>query len=135
CDRVLWKSQPALSKDVMCTEYTSHPQLRTSDHKPVSATFSIRCRSLPPVKKSGTTRVKFSGVSGSDLLVCGHITIEGLALSGKAMLLGMQGMDVSGLSDVYLMFYTFPDILQSKKGTPKSRTKNQTLNPVGAFSD
>lgn len=108
CDRVLWKSQPSLSKDVTCTAYQSHPTLRTSDHKPVSATFSISCRKFPDrVESRGTTRVKLSGVCGEGLL----------------------GMDVSGLSDVYLLLHTLPNLVQSR-GQLKSRVKNQTLSPV-----
>jgi hypothetical protein len=43
----------------------------------------------------------------------------------------VQGMDVSGLSDVYLLFHTFPDIIHNATKLPiKSRTKNQTLTPV-----
>lgn len=46
CDRVLWKSLPALAGDVQLVDgsYTGHPSIATSDHKPVSAAFELALR-------------------------------------------------------------------------------------------
>lgn len=45
-------------------------------------------------------------------------------------------MDISGLSDVYLTYYTVPDILVSPaKTVPRSKTKTQTLTPVWSDSE
>jgi hypothetical protein len=41
CDRVLTRSMG--NTWVKCTSYKSHPQVKTSEHLPVSATFIIRC--------------------------------------------------------------------------------------------
>jgi hypothetical protein len=49
CDRVLWKSHPSLTADLTCAAYTAHPELRTSDHKPVSAAMQLSVRPPPAV--------------------------------------------------------------------------------------
>jgi hypothetical protein len=41
CDRILWKSQPGRKLDLECEEFTSVPEILTSDHKPVRASFVI----------------------------------------------------------------------------------------------
>lgn len=45
CDRVLWKGHGIMQK-----EYRSHPELRISDHKPVSAVFRSQIRVVDPIK-------------------------------------------------------------------------------------
>lgn len=52
CDRILWHKYDTAYNNfhlhVTPLEYTCHPKYRTSDHKPVSATFFFRvCVSLP----------------------------------------------------------------------------------------
>ncbi|XP_031826523.1 oculocerebrorenal syndrome of Lowe isoform X2 [Nomia melanderi] len=45
CDRILWKGEAITS-----IEYRSHPELRISDHKPVSAMFDSQIRIIDRVK-------------------------------------------------------------------------------------
>ncbi|XP_012276603.1 inositol polyphosphate 5-phosphatase OCRL-1 isoform X2 [Orussus abietinus] len=45
CDRVLWKGEPIAS-----INYRSHPELKISDHKPVSAVFDSQIRVIDKVK-------------------------------------------------------------------------------------
>lgn len=51
CDRVMWHSLPALSNDVRPIAYTALPQVTTSDHKPVIATFDVEIRAAPAVSR------------------------------------------------------------------------------------
>ncbi|EOD18218.1 hypothetical protein EMIHUDRAFT_432331 [Emiliania huxleyi CCMP1516] len=44
CDRVLWRDEPNLA----CEAYMAHPQLQTSDHRPVSATLSLALLPFDP---------------------------------------------------------------------------------------
>eukprot|EP00250_Pteridium_aquilinum_P010359 c19330_g1_i1 orf=434-2425(+) len=45
CDRILWSSLPGCTVDQL--SYTSAPSVSSSDHKPVSATFSLTANALP----------------------------------------------------------------------------------------
>ena len=45
CDRVLWKGE-----NVKVTDYRSHPSLRMSDHKPVSAVLECGIKIIDPVR-------------------------------------------------------------------------------------
>lgn len=49
CDRIVWHSLPALRDRVTCLEYNAVPDIETSDHKPVYATFDLEygCGSCP----------------------------------------------------------------------------------------
>eukprot|EP00002_Diphylleia_rotans_P032145 TRINITY_DN6729_c0_g1_i1.p1 TRINITY_DN6729_c0_g1~~TRINITY_DN6729_c0_g1_i1.p1 ORF type:complete len:786 (+),score=180.68 TRINITY_DN6729_c0_g1_i1:77-2434(+) len=47
CDRVLWRSMK--DRDITLVEYTSDPEIRTSDHIPVSAVFKMSYVNLPPL--------------------------------------------------------------------------------------
>ena len=44
CDRVLWRSWPACAHEVELLSYDSMPQLASSDHSPVAATFALDLR-------------------------------------------------------------------------------------------
>jgi hypothetical protein len=42
CDRILWKSLPNRQDTLECSEFTSTPEIESSDHKPVRASFTVR---------------------------------------------------------------------------------------------
>lgn len=73
CDRVLWHSLPAFSRDVKCDRYSAHPGVPSSDHKPVSAAFTLKC--VPPTMPRPAPRdssfpfIEFISLRGSDLIV------------------------------------------------------------------
>eukprot|EP00300_Choanocystis_sp_HF-7_P011280 c17388_g1_i1.p1 GENE.c17388_g1_i1~~c17388_g1_i1.p1 ORF type:complete len:386 (+),score=78.54 c17388_g1_i1:169-1158(+) len=46
CDRVLWKSMPALEDNIRLVSFQSVPVVRTSDHIPVQARFDIKVHKL-----------------------------------------------------------------------------------------
>ena len=48
CDRVLWRSWPARAREVELLSYDSTPQLASSDHSPVAATFALDLRRTLP---------------------------------------------------------------------------------------
>ena len=55
CDRVLWKSMPAWAHRLQQTSLLSVPEVSTSDHKPVVATFSLELsRSRALIQKEET---------------------------------------------------------------------------------
>ena len=58
CDRILYKSLPAYSENIELLEFTSCPEITTSDHKPVSATFKIQPVTLPVKTKVKKTTSK-----------------------------------------------------------------------------
>ncbi|XP_014209022.1 inositol polyphosphate 5-phosphatase OCRL-1 [Copidosoma floridanum] len=45
CDRVLWKGE-----SMNCLDYRSHPELKISDHKPVSSIFDSKIRVIDSIK-------------------------------------------------------------------------------------
>ena len=52
CDRVLWREDPNRTKPaIKLVEYRSHPQLKISDHKPVSAVFDSCFRAIDKEKE------------------------------------------------------------------------------------
>lgn len=59
CDRVLWHSLPGVENDVHQLVYTSMPQIITSDHKPVIATFAVDLSPAPAVGNPIRVDVEF----------------------------------------------------------------------------
>lgn len=92
CDRVLYKSLPGLTSDLTCASYSAFPTLVTSDHKPVAATMFMRLRPEVPLLPSDTPRCRAPILRVTNLK--GH---------------GLLGLDRSGYSDPYCMFYSDPD--------------------------
>lgn len=78
CDRVLWRSLPGVAADLTCTAYEAHPSISSSDHKPVSACFSVALHpaatlSVNPAASTlavaAAPRLAFpDGIEGKDLL-------------------------------------------------------------------
>jgi hypothetical protein len=120
CDRVLWKSLPGYAADVKQTAYEACPSLATSDHKPVHASFEVTLRQTPPV-------APFPPEAPVALLKGPVIRVT--KLKGTDLL----GMDMSGKSDVYALFFADRDLRGPKAGKPpKTTTVRQTVNPVWA---
>eukprot|EP00462_Mataza_sp_D1_P005778 CAMPEP_0175124688 /NCGR_PEP_ID=MMETSP0087-20121206/2915_1 /TAXON_ID=136419 /ORGANISM="Unknown Unknown, Strain D1" /LENGTH=1223 /DNA_ID=CAMNT_0016406473 /DNA_START=13 /DNA_END=3684 /DNA_ORIENTATION=- len=72
CDRILWKSKKSLQVGVL--NYTHHPELCTSDHKPVSGLFEIDQLEMPPA---------ISPTHGSAFLVMKRLNATGLVVSAS----------------------------------------------------
>lgn len=89
CDRVLWRSLPQLQRDVRCEEVAGHASITTSDHKPVSASFQLTLRAPPllsPCPPTSAPIIEFGDISASDVMAA----------------------DVSGKSDPYVRFFSYP---------------------------
>lgn len=118
CDRVLWKSLPAYKDDVKPLSYAAHPSVTTSDHKPVHASFEISVRPVPPI-------IPFPVDAPTESLRGPIVKITNL--KGHNLL----GMDVSGKSDVYCLFYSDRALRGPRANKPpKTATIRQTIDPV-----
>lgn len=58
CDRVLWKSMPPLEDFLQQTSLISLPEVSTSDHKPVVATFAVRPSDQPFMVRARLIRAR-----------------------------------------------------------------------------
>jgi hypothetical protein len=73
-DRILWKSLPLREKDLRCTDFSAIPQITSSDHKPVRATFEwtrpapLSKQLICPEDASGDFEVYFEGCCCKDLV-------------------------------------------------------------------
>ncbi len=97
CDRILWHSLPGYEGDITPLEYTSLPDVGTSDHKPIRAGFEVALnKPYPTHKKKGASlwTVKFEYVKGTNLE----------AMDKKI------GSKTAGSSDPYVKIYTVPDL-------------------------
>jgi hypothetical protein len=99
CDRILYRSMPALAQNLTAVDFTSIPDVFTSDHKPVRATFALKPSHLPEkyTSPAHNTQIMFSD------LVC-------------------TGGGMEDRNGVYLIFSGFPSNLTSKlvtKSEPK----------------
>jgi hypothetical protein len=127
CDRVMWRSLPGLAGSVVPLAYTSHPSIVTSDHKPVSCGVRIHLPAqLPlaalrfPLTSSGKPSTAASTLGGGCVLRLSELAGHGLL-----------GMDVTGKSDVYCLFYSDRELLCARPGkTPKATTQRQTVDPT-----
>ena len=108
CDRVLWKSMPAVAACLQQTAYTSVPQVSTSDHKPVVAAFNISCPPRPTPLLGGHG----SADGGGFRLHFRHLQLTKVLAA-----------DVGGTSDPYCVFFTSPPgLLQGTPRTPIKRS-------------
>ncbi|XP_057864591.2 uncharacterized protein LOC131072442 isoform X2 [Cryptomeria japonica] len=108
CDRVLWRTLQGCHTDLL--SYTYSPQIVTSDHKPVSATFGLTAYALPSSKSEALNdsddkrwHVRFTSLRAKNL----------------------RASHINGFSDPYISFIG-PNLAQSFR----SKVKYQTLNPV-----
>lgn len=142
CDRILWKDLPGCPP-VELLSYTSAPEVCTSDHKPVAATFSFTARSLPGCDSCSSNNGGAASGSGSGSSI-GTGTGTGSTNSSSSSTSGTSTMedrwnirfrslrarhlrsgDMNGLSDPYVSFVG-PLLLDEVR----SKVKPQTLNPV-----
>lgn len=70
CDRVLWRTGTGAEEEFVQTSLMYVPEITTSDHKPVSATFKMVTCIMPTANVSwlGECTMTFSGVTAKDLL-------------------------------------------------------------------
>jgi hypothetical protein len=92
CDRVLFKSLPALKADLRCVAYGSFPSIATSDHKPVAASFELSCR------RQTAPFVPFPSAAATEALPGALLRVRNLRGYG------LLGLDLSGLSDPFVIF-------------------------------
>ncbi|CAM6093328.1 unnamed protein product [Calypogeia fissa] len=109
CDRILWRNLPGCT--VKLGKYVSAPELATSDHKPVAATFSLMSHALPaPVVSSRLHE---------DDDKRWHVQFTSLRAKK------LRASDINGYSDPYVSFVG-PNLIHEFH----SKVKHQTLNPV-----
>ncbi|GLD93678.1 hypothetical protein PINS_up002283 [Pythium insidiosum] len=146
CDRVLHKSLPALRRRLKCQSFQCVESIATSDHKPVRATFCITTtprlsttdlvdgsngggggssgRGSPLRRRLGLRRRTPSAAAEAGMLTA--VEIQGLAATD------LLGMDMSGLSDPYVKFYSIPEFVLQREAngsSPTTATIMNTLSP------
>ena len=124
-DRVLYKSMPHLAAQLRLLSFRSFPEVSTSDHKPVAATFSLRC---PPAVQSSHAAQLWptsllaspaggGGADGGRASTAGDgSTWVGAAAFAPPPLLRINSLELSNLmdhdsiggSDPYVIFFTNP---------------------------
>ncbi|ETL26095.1 hypothetical protein, variant 1 [Phytophthora nicotianae] len=111
CDRVLYKSLPGLRGNLKLQRFSCFEAIATSDHKPVAAAFQV-----------GQTPHINSGSTENSTLV------EISDLTGKSLL----GLDLAGLSDPYVKFYSTPSNavqVDASGSHPSTATISNTCSP------
>ncbi|KAI9990184.1 hypothetical protein PInf_020767 [Phytophthora infestans] len=112
CDRVLYKSLPGLRGSLKLQRFSCFEAIATSDHKPIAAAFQVN---QTPQINSGSaensTLVEISELIGKDLL----------------------GLDIAGLSDPYVKFYSTPSNavqVDTSGSHPSTVTISNTCSPM-----
>ncbi|KAK1928265.1 Phosphatidylinositol 3 [Phytophthora citrophthora] len=111
CDRILYKSLPGLRGNLKLQRFSCFEAIATSDHKPIAAAFHVS-RSSP---------VSSGSVEKSTL-------VEIVDLTGK----DLPGLDLAGLSDPYVKFYSTPSnaVQTEASGShPSTSTISNTCSP------
>jgi len=116
CDRILWRSNPALQGNVSQQSLGSSPQVSTSDHKPVWSTFHIKAHHFDPAQIN-------SDMMYADRAECPDIVLTDV--SGH----DLKKCDITGTSDPYMRYFIGgdSDIIMDTK---KSSTIKDSLSPV-----
>jgi hypothetical protein len=101
---------PACAPLLKCNEFLSAPKVKTSDHKPVYANFTIKCTPQIQLAEHGPAiaSVTFSRLSAK----------------------GTRSMDRNGKSDPYVSFYSDPShgLVAAVKGCPLVVTQSQQIS-------
>ena len=116
CDRVLRRTMPGLENTIKMDSFVPVPEVFTSDHKPVRATYTVTIHDIPDISKTASENcpiLGFTGLKGAKLVVADLTT-----------------------SDPYIMMFSdppglFTGVKAVKEGHhPKTAVKNNTLDPV-----
>lgn len=108
CDRVLWKTGSGYEGDIRLLAAQGHPEVSSSDHKPVSADFALTLH-MPP-------RISVQTPSRAPLLVFSYLSASRLLPA-----------DVSGASDPYVTFLAEPRGLIQPAGKNGGALADQAL--------
>eukprot|EP00055_Hartaetosiga_balthica_P000500 m.136739 g.136739 ORF g.136739 m.136739 type:complete len:487 (-) comp10878_c0_seq1:62-1522(-) len=106
CDRILWKSMPNVSDDIVQDKLEPLTRVATSDHKPVRGFFTVKIKKNTPTSEKLKLSLKFLQLECS----------------------GLDAKDIGGTSDPYVMFAS-PDTLIKSKKAIKTTVKPTTLSP------
>ncbi|GMF32305.1 unnamed protein product [Phytophthora lilii] len=115
CDRVLYKSLPGLRGNIKLQRFSCFEAIATSDHKPIAAAFQV-----------GQTPAICAGAAEKPTLV------EIVDLAGKDLL----GLDLAGLSDPYIKFYSAPSNaiqIDANGSHPSTSTISNSCSPKYVF--
>eukprot|EP00753_Platysulcus_tardus_P021908 PLAT9164.1.p1 GENE.PLAT9164.1~~PLAT9164.1.p1 ORF type:complete len:1966 (-),score=1089.21 PLAT9164.1:159-5909(-) len=116
CDRVLWKSQPALATDIEQTLLASPLEVDSSDHKCLYARFNLKLR--PPLPLTDDSSLQPT------------VTLLNVAARELAV------MDIGGSSDPYLKFFSHPPAaLVVDRKQPRSATVSKSVSPAWKEGD
>jgi phosphatidylinositol-bisphosphatase len=74
CDRVLWRTQA--EDDVALLDYTSHPKMIISDHKPVSALFNVKLMIPDKERRTVVLEEAFRKVDKAQNEILPQVTLE-----------------------------------------------------------
>jgi hypothetical protein len=97
CDRVLYKSLPALRSNLQCLSFQSVDAIATSDHKPIVARFTVL--STPRIGTPTNDENAALGAAQKSVL-SRTTTVELRDLQATNLL----GMDITGKSDPYVRY-------------------------------
>ena len=129
CDRILWRSMPALAADVTQLTYRALPEVSTSDHKPVCATFAI---ATAPAAAAGGEGGAHDGDGGGGGGGGGEPTSWRLHVR-RLQLTNIIAADIGDTSDPYCVFHTNPPGLLV--GGPKRTSVKYRVPGVSATGE
>jgi endonuclease/exonuclease/phosphatase family metal-dependent hydrolase len=151
CDRILWKSIPGLADKISAGPFRAFPEIPTSDHKPVSCEFKVKCMPVASLKDvespaaaagAGAAAIAGAGsASSSPPLAAAPSTVESAHYILRFH--GLRGsdlvpMDWGGVSDPYIRFFSDPERLivpRADGRQPRSTHVPKTLSPAWEDTD